>query len=72
MIVCVCEGVSDREIRAAIQRGADSLDSLGQSCRAGTDCGRCRQHLKGMLRERVAARSDEQLPAPADNGLPTT
>ncbi|PKN59042.1 MAG: (2Fe-2S)-binding protein [Deltaproteobacteria bacterium HGW-Deltaproteobacteria-14] len=69
MIVCVCEGVSEREVRAAIQRGADNLQALGQACRAGTGCGRCRQHLVGMLRERVAARDDERPAPPADGGM---
>lgn len=49
MIVCVCAGVSDREIRAAIQAGARTLGDLGRRCRAGVDCGACRDMLRGML-----------------------
>jgi len=52
MIVCVCEGVSDREITANIQAGASSLAELGRRCRAGLDCGRCRETIRGMLGER--------------------
>ncbi|TNF30569.1 MAG: (2Fe-2S)-binding protein [Deltaproteobacteria bacterium] len=69
MIVCVCEGVSDREIRGAIQHGADSVEAIGRACRAGTDCGACRRHLAGMLRERRAARTDAGPTAPVDGGL---
>jgi len=52
MIVCVCEGVSDREITANIQAGASSLNELGRRCQAGLDCGRCREMIRGMLGER--------------------
>jgi bacterioferritin-associated ferredoxin len=60
MIVCVCEGVSDREIVANIQAGASSLNELGRRCRAGLDCGRCREMIRGMLGERRRACATEQ------------
>ncbi len=59
MIVCVCEGVSDREIKANIQAGASSLSELGRRCRAGLDCGRCREMIRGMLGERAHCRGTE-------------
>lgn len=63
MIVCVCEGVSDRTVRAHIQRGADSVAALGQCCRAGIDCGRCRDMLRTLVAERGLARAaDAPLP----------
>jgi bacterioferritin-associated ferredoxin len=52
MIVCVCEGLSDREIAQTIQAGANTLNELGHRCRAGIDCGRCREMLRGMLGDR--------------------
>lgn len=51
MIVCICEGVSDRQIRASIQSGAKSVQEVGRRCGAGLDCGRCRAMLRGMLGE---------------------
>jgi bacterioferritin-associated ferredoxin len=66
MIVCVCEGISDREIKANIQAGASSLSELGRRCRAGIDCGRCREMIRGMLGERAGARgSDSQVKSTA-------
>lgn len=58
MIVCLCEGVSDRDVRSSIQRGSDSVAALGQSCRAGLDCGRCRPTLRDLLAERIPGRAD--------------
>ena len=55
MIVCLCEGLSDREISQTIQAGATSLKEVGRRCRAGVDCGRCREQIRGMLGERRCA-----------------
>jgi len=59
MIVCVCEGVSDREIRASIQQGATSVNELGRRCKVGLDCGRCREMIRGMLGDRAHGRASD-------------
>ena len=60
MIVCVCEGVSDREIREAIDNGSKTLQEIGRSCRAGTDCATCCMTIRQMLNDnRPRERNDE-------------
>ncbi|MFL5458673.1 MAG: bacterioferritin-associated ferredoxin [Myxococcales bacterium] len=49
MLVCVCRGVSDRELRDVLARGASTLRDVGRACGAGTDCGSCRDLLRNML-----------------------
>jgi bacterioferritin-associated ferredoxin len=49
MLVCVCRGVSDRELREVVARGASTLRDVGRACGAGTDCGSCRDLLRTML-----------------------
>lgn len=51
MIVCVCHGVSDRTIKAAIKNGASSVEDLGASLGVGTCCGCCRETAADMLAE---------------------
>ncbi|MCB9547130.1 MAG: (2Fe-2S)-binding protein [Myxococcales bacterium] len=51
MIVCICEGVSDREVKRVLRQGACDLGSLRRECGAGGDCGSCRPQLRRMLRE---------------------
>lgn len=42
MILCMCRGVSDREVLEAIRAGAASLDEVSARCDgAGTHCGVC-------------------------------
>lgn len=58
MIVCVCKGVSEREIGEAIRRGACSLDEVGRRCRgAGGDCGSCRSDIAAQLIESATPRA---------------
>jgi len=54
MIVCLCRGVSDREIRNAIDNGATCLGQLEQ-CGIGGDCGGCEGVLEELIDEAVDA-----------------
>jgi bacterioferritin-associated ferredoxin len=49
VIVCHCKAVNDRIIRAAVLAGADDVTSLGEKCRAGTDCGGCHERLEALI-----------------------
>jgi bacterioferritin-associated ferredoxin len=51
MIVCLCRGVSDRAIRAAIEAGADTPRKLAAAVGAGTDCGSCCMLVRELLKE---------------------
>jgi len=41
MWVCHCKGVTDGQIRTAIEAGARTPVEIGSFCRAGTGCGGC-------------------------------
>lgn len=50
MLVCICKGVSDRQIREAIRSGARTLGQIRETCcAAGTDCGSCVRQIRSML-----------------------
>jgi bacterioferritin-associated ferredoxin len=49
LIVCHCEVVSDRRIRAAVVDGACDVDDVGRYCAAGTHCGGCRSSIQALL-----------------------
>lgn len=49
MIICLCEGVSDREIALAVKTGATTLEQVAQSCRAGTSCGSCHDQIVKII-----------------------
>ena len=41
MYVCICQGITDRQILDAIERGHGSSAALADALGAGTCCGRC-------------------------------
>ena len=52
MIVCLCRGISEREIAEAIRSGAGTVDDVGHRCGgAGRDCGSCRADIATQLVE---------------------
>ena len=54
MWVCLCKGVTDRQIRAAISAGARDLGEIGVRCRAGTGCGGCVPEVCRLLQDHFA------------------
>ena len=55
MIVCLCRGVSESDIRRVIERGAFTLDAVTAACGAGGDCGACTIMLADLVAESEAA-----------------
>lgn len=49
MILCVCRGLSDAEIRETIAEGARSVDDLAEACGAGADCRVCCEDLERLI-----------------------
>ncbi|MEP5569819.1 MAG: molybdopterin-dependent oxidoreductase [Halioglobus sp.] len=48
-MVCSCWEVGETEIRNAVAQGADSVETLGQRLRCGTQCGSCIPELKQII-----------------------
>ena len=51
MYICLCHGVTDRDIRSCIEDGASSMRELRQQLAVGTQCGKCACHVKAILKE---------------------
>ena len=51
MYVCVCQAVTDRQIREAAESGARSLRDLRRDLGVTRDCGRCASCAQECLRE---------------------
>jgi len=49
MLVCHCKGLTEREVRSAIESGACSRRALARQCGAGSVCGGCRPVLDELL-----------------------
>jgi len=50
VIVCLCRGISEREIVEAIRCGARTFEDVTRRCTgAGTHCGTCRPFIEEHL-----------------------
>lgn len=62
MYVCICNQVTDREIRGAVHLGVSTLDELAETLGVGTCCGRCRECAHEVLCESVAKAAPAAVP----------
>jgi assimilatory nitrate reductase catalytic subunit len=54
-IVCACFGVGLAAIRAALTSGVGSVEEIGKTLRAGTNCGSCLPELKRIVADERTA-----------------
>lgn len=51
MYVCICNEVTDKEIKQATNSGANSMKDLRNTLSVGTTCGQCSSCAKGLLKK---------------------
>jgi bacterioferritin-associated ferredoxin len=51
MYVCLCNAVTEREVRECAGKGATSLEDLTLQLGVGAGCGRCRECAMEVLEE---------------------
>ena len=62
MYVCICNGITDRDIRQAADAGCRSLAELTMRTGCGACCGSCLDTAAQVLEEARAARGPVPLP----------
>ena len=60
MYVCLCKGITDTQIRAAVEDGATSLRDVRASLGVASQCGKCGILTREILRESLVDSSDDQ------------
>ncbi len=53
MYVCVCNAVTDKQLRKAARDGTRTLKELKQQLRVAQDCGRCAQKASKCLKDKL-------------------
>lgn len=59
MYICVCNGVTERQISAAVTEGASTMRDLRKCLGVASECGRCARSARECLR----AAADTNRPA---------
>ncbi|HCE41242.1 bacterioferritin-associated ferredoxin [Alloalcanivorax profundimaris] len=55
MYVCLCNGITDSQIREAAENGCDSLRDLRRELGVGSQCAKCARHARQVLRDTRSA-----------------
>lgn len=63
MYICICNAVTEQEIRLAIARGAANLTRLRRDLGVGARCGKCKAHARGLVQEQSRGEASEEIPA---------
>ncbi len=50
MYICICNGVTERDVRQAIDGGASNIRDLNRSLQVGSCCGKCVCLARDLLR----------------------
>ena len=74
MYVCICNAITDKQIRDAARSGADSLWDLQKELGVASNCGSCRDSAMEIVRETRGAtrRTEPVLYRPAAAALPAS
>ena len=55
MYVCICNAITDNEIRQAVELGACSFRQISDQLGVATCCGKCRQEACQVIKEHKVA-----------------
>jgi len=62
MYVCICKGITDTQIRAAIAAGASSMRELRNTLGVASQCGKCGVLARDIVRDSLGAPPGEDAP----------
>jgi bacterioferritin-associated ferredoxin len=51
MYICICNAITERDVRECVRKGCCSMDELSVELGVGTGCGRCRPTANEILNE---------------------
>ncbi|WP_444893084.1 bacterioferritin-associated ferredoxin [Microbulbifer sp. JMSA004] len=54
MYVCICKGITDRQIKEAIYDGSTSVKALRRQLGVSSQCGRCAEQTKEIIDETMS------------------
>ncbi len=51
MYVCICQAVTEKQVRDAVGQGAHSLSALREHLGVASECGKCARCAHGIIQE---------------------
>jgi len=69
MYVCICRGITDSQLRAAIDDGARDMREVSRCLGVATQCGKCGRHARTLLKAAHGAVLESAKPT-SEQGTP--
>jgi len=60
MYVCICKGITDTQIRAAVEDGASSMRDVRKTLGVASQCGKCSMVTREIVRESLNDLADNE------------
>lgn len=60
MYVCICKGITDSQIRTAVEDGASSLSDIRNTLGVASQCGKCGVLTNEIVRETLNNNIDSE------------
>lgn len=54
MYVCLCHGITDKEIEQAIANGATRVSEIKRQLKVSTQCGTCAMQVANLVRDTLS------------------
>ena len=65
MYVCLCKGITDSQIRAAVDQGADSITELQKKIGVALSCWSCIEMTESILKQESKERVEPAIYIPS-------
>jgi len=60
MYVCICRGITDKQLIKSIDEGANTMKELSAKHGIGSQCGKCCQCAKKILNQTLIKQAQQQ------------
>lgn len=54
MFVCICHGITDKQIKQAVHQGCETLADLKKQHGVASECGKCAKMAKTIINKELA------------------
>lgn len=61
MYICICNAVTDSDIKKALDEGANSVADLNKSLSVGNCCGKCTRSARTLIKQYRAENEIDEL-----------
>ncbi len=58
-LICLCNGVSEKEILSVLKRGARDLEKVQKFTRASAGCGRCKSEIEAIINNYCSSKAPD-------------